>query len=404
MVNYTSLNTRPTIKVHDKTRVLNLQGSGGEVVCFIGDTNNTVDTVTISSYTGYENAATARATGGVEEEKTDNSSTLLPTLKEFFQEAQPENTGDYGINKIYAIDLGVASAITSEKINKALELTNDYHDITMIVFTYPVECTAKTTSDSTTYTINKDIVTIIQENITKLRNKGQPRIVYLPAPQGVTDEQMIAFTDKDTGIQSDDICIIENIVYGKVVAKIAVTPYYVEVGRDGFRTVEDGTFTKRSDDRASALEVAGIITCEADPYRVDPDDETIPLQCIVVGVSTGRAAVTPSTGCILHARRNNNHQIREVMKIIGTQLKENETVDSITRLRLSLSNYFESELSNNYIDSYDFRIYEKDTDPYNVVVDLTIAGVNATYLIDYNNEISNPVVTVSGYVEESGGV
>jgi hypothetical protein len=152
------------------------------------------------------------------------------------------------------------------------------------------------------------------------------------------------------------------------------------------------------------LEVAGIITCEADPYRVDPDDETVPLQCIVVGVSTGRAAVTPSTGCILHARRNNNHQIREVMKIIGTQLKENETVDSITRLRLSLSNYFESELSNNYIDSYDFRIYEKDTDPYNVVVDLTIAGVNATYLIDYNNEISNPVVTVSGYVEESGGV
>lgn len=92
------------------------------------------------------------------------------------------------------------------------------------------------------------------------------------------------------------------------------------------------------------------------------------------------------------------------MKIIGTQLKENETVDSITRLRLSLSNYFESELSNNYIDSYDFRIYEKDTDPYNVVVDLTIVGVNATYFIDYNNEISNPVVTVSGYVEESGGV
>lgn len=384
MVIYTSLANRPTIKVSDKVNFLNLQGSGGDIVCFIGKSPNTVTAPAIKKYYDYESVSKTTADGGLVKDGDTSENNLLNVIHDFFEEVQPQTSGDLGVPYIYAVDLGT-STITADTIKSIIKLTATCKDITAVCFTDPI------TTDNMDVAVQAD--TEIKNNLSP---KGQPRYVYFPTTKGLSDAELIKLTTDETKkIQSDYICIIENIYYGKVVGKIATTPYYVEPGRDAFRTIKAGTFTRRSDEQLTALQNAGIIVCEDDPYRVDDNGEPLPV--ILIGVSTGFAATNKTTGCLLHARRNNNHQIREIMKILGTQLKENETIDALTKFKLSISNYLEAEEKANHIqDGYEFNVYERDVDPYNLVIDMTIAGVNATYLIEYNNEIGMPTANVTG--------
>ena len=375
MATYTSLTKRPRIVMNDKTNFLNLNGEGGEIVCFIGKTPNTVaDTdLKIKGYTTYSKVKEGIGSGV---EATDNTNNLLKVVGEFFNETQPVNEGDLGVKTVYIIDLGKEPTTTT--FTKALTLSEKIKDVTLLAFT-----------DEFTADLEAQVIS----HITSLRSKGQPRIAYFPAKAGATDEELIKLTSEKT-VQNDNVVIVENVHYGAVIGKIAVTPYYVEPGRDDFRSLNDGDFPVRSFDEASALQNAGILICESDPYRVREDGT--PVQCIVTGVSTGFAAEEKTTACLLHALRNNNHQVREIMKILGTQLKENETVDALTKFRLAVNTYLESEVKSNHIqNNYSFNVYETDADPYNLVIDINIAGINATYLIVYNNSIVEPEAVVS---------
>ena len=412
MVTYEALKNRPRIVVNDNTNYLSLDGVGAEIPLFIVSSTHEVEKIDIQSYTNSQSVIKALGTDSPD----------IQVITDFFEEAKVKVSGELGVEKVYVVDIGNKN-ITADTFVKALEVSERAKDATMLVLNKPLTVTVNTAVDSST---NKETTTIVDgdnmslvaqvsAHIKKLRAKGQPRIGYFPAgvietTEEYNDSVLTHLTHESTYID-DNIVFIENRFYGKVIAKIATTPYFVEPGRDAFRSLSEYsfvhnstndtvekqlTFPKRSDEESTALMKAGILFCESDPYRVNDNNE--PLQVICIGVSTGfaRSDEEKTTACLLHALRNNNHQIREVMKILGTQLKENETIDAITKFKLAVDTYLESEVKADHIQpEYTCNIYESDEDPYNLVINLGIAGINATYLIEYNNEILKPQIIIS---------
>ena len=89
MATYTSLANRPTIKVSDKVNFLNLQGTGGDIVCFIGKSPNTVSTPKIQKYYDYDSVSKTTAEGGLAKDGDNTDNTLLNVIHDFFEEVQP---------------------------------------------------------------------------------------------------------------------------------------------------------------------------------------------------------------------------------------------------------------------------------------------------------------------------
>ncbi|WP_040682549.1 hypothetical protein [Methanobrevibacter boviskoreani] len=412
MVTYEALKNRPRIVVNDNTNYLSLDGVGAEIPVFIVGSNHEVENISIESYTNSQSVI----------KSLGPDSPDVKIITDFFEEAKVNATGQLGVEKVYVIDIGNKN-VTADTFVQALEVSERAKDATMIVLNKPLTVTVNTTLDSST---NKETTTItdgdnmslvaqVSAHIKKLRSKGQPRIGYFPAGSIETtedyDDKILTHLTHENTYIDDNIVFIENRFYGKVLAKIATTPYFVEPGRDAFRSLNEYsyvndssegtivrqlTFPKRSDEESTALMKSGVLFCESDPYRVNDNGE--PLQVICIGVSTGfaRSDEEKTTACLLHALRNNNHQIREVMKILGTQLKENETIDAITKFKLAVDTYLESEVKADHIQpEYTCNIYESDEDPYNLVINLGIAGINATYLIEYNNEILKPQIIIT---------
>lgn len=350
-----------------------LNGTGGEIPIFIGKTPNQTRSDTLLTFKNYKSANKTVESGGLGLENTENS--LLETVKDFFIESAKTQSTDVGVNYVYAIDMGNSPVI--DDWVKALNTTSRKKDIQIIAFT-------GITDISFMYTVNS----YLQD----LSSNGELKIAYFQIPGD--DKTLIKFTDNksESFIQKSRIYLVEEEYYGRTIAKISTTPYYEEPGYSYYRSINPGTFKERSIEEEDALFNAGIIF-NRDESNIEPVKP-----CICCGVSTAFSIEEDErpNDALLHARRNADHQIRELFRIISPQLKRNETETNLRYIKSDCETYLESEYKNGYIhQEYEINVIESQNNPYSLYITGKIIPINSTLAIDVNCFIGEPDNTIA---------
>lgn len=216
---------------------------------------------------------------------------------------------------------------------------------------------------------------------------------------GGTSEDFNGYCDRIQAIcenvQSPRVALIEKNHIGKTIARICSTPYYLEPGYNGYRSVPVGVFGTRTVDERDSLFSAGLIFNE--------DDYTLPsiTPRICLGVSTAWGIENHDmrvNDALIHARRNVDHHIRTILGILAPQLKRNETSVAIRYLQTQIDNYLSNEMDNGYIMEYSVTVSESEYNPYTLLVNGKITPVNSTLAIEFENTVGQPYSVASLYV------
>lgn len=196
-------------------------------------------------------------------------------------------------------------------------------------------------------------------------------------------------------VQSSRIAIVEKEHFGKTIARICSTPYYIEPGYLPYMSVALGTFNERSKDDRDSLFATGLIFNEDDYTLSNPT----PRICLATSTAWGvEDHDMRTTDALLHARRNVDYHVRRILRIIAPQLKRNETSVSIRGVKNSIDLYLDSELSRGTIQEYWFDVIESSYNPYALLIKGRITPVNSTLAIEFENTVGSPYTIASDYV------
>ena len=251
------------------------------------------------------------------------------------------------------------------------------------------------------------------------QEEGQLKIVYIKAPARGENESISAYATKIAnlsqkhtegtgqnaqvidGANSSRIAFIEPKHYGTLLAKICNTQYYLEPGYLPINSLAVGEFEVLSNEERDRLCMSGLIFGEDDILL----PTTVPRICLGVSSSFGRPYSatalnyeTRPADALLHARRNVDHHVREILGILAYQLKRNETSVTIDYVKNQVMSYFEDELTKGTIQAYSFNVVESSYNPYCLLVTGVIVPVNATLAIEFSNRIEAPFMIASDYV------
>ena len=372
----------------NETTEFELQGNGGKIPVFIGKTGNSaatgykVDGTQINKFANWNEVNRTIANGGIGTDTTTNP--LLAVLKEFFEEAEVRDSADVGIPYIYVIDVGAG---TSKDVwLAALTTAKTKTDATVEVY-----YGAENISD-TGYTISNFIAAAAASITTETANLNL-RTAFTTCA-AATDAQLIALNPSSGGILKSRIGLIEPDKFGKHVAKICCTPYYIEPGFLPFRTIEPGTFKDRTDAQMLALQNAGII------FGADEIVSDLIVTRINLGVSTAFAANPRPSDSLFHARFNADHLLREVFKAVFPQIKANETASYIVKAQTKVDAVIDAEVEAERMIPYNsetgdgtkLTLVESDSNPYDMDLVGQIQGINATMAIQVKVTIKNPAM------------
>ena len=237
---------------------------------------------------------------------------------------------------------------------------------------------------------------------------GFLRIAYIQAPAINNNEKILdpdAQSDYATriatlneAINNPRICLVEPEFFGYHIAKICNTPYYLEAGYLPYYSVDIGVFKELTKEERDALCMAGLIFGE-DDYTLS---EVVPRMCLGVSSAFGKLSKADygkrTVDALLHPRRNVDHQVREIYKIIAPQLKRNETSVTLRYVQDEVMSYLDTELSRGTIMQYEFSVEESSYNPYCLLVKGKIVPVNSTLAIEFKNTIGTPYAVASDYV------
>jgi hypothetical protein len=382
-----------------------LDGSGSEIAIFIGPSNNpspnSIGKESIKKYIKYAKAAKTVEAGGLGLDSNINTNPLLQVVKDFFIESAKTTVTDRGVSYCYTIDLGTNP--TNELYHQALELCVLKPEIQVIGII------GFKTNDNEYLGFNYSFIQATSQYLKDQREKCRLQIAYFQAPPGKTDQDLINMTmgtlkedgayDLSNIIRNSRINIVENKYFGRTIARICLTPYYEEPGYNYYRTIEpassDGAteyFIERTPEEEDALCEAGII--------FNRDEEFLePIRpCITLATSTAYANddIDRPNDALLHARRNADHQLRQLVKIVSLQLKRNETKTNIRYVKSDCESYLDSEYKSGYIQNdYGVEITEAFEDPYKLYLKANITPVNSTQAILISAYIGYPEAKVS---------
>lgn len=367
-----SIDGTPKVQYIETDSNPNLNGDGAEIPIFIGRTGNESPASGIQKFTSYEACAKTVANGGIGTDTTNNP--LLAVLKDFFEESRKVNSSDITVPYVYVIDLGVANISDSSAAwTNAFELAKSKREVTMecIVGFKKADTTAKIIS------VWKDAVTSV-ENDSK---NGNPRIVYSTVLDA-TDSDLKNYTNNTETIfiQNKRFGLIEPNLWGKTLAKIVTTPYYEEPGFTDFRTIEPGTFDKRTPEEEKQLQNAGIIFIkdELAGKEVHPK--------IDLAVSSA-FALPPSqrpNDVLLHSRRNVDQLVRDIFVTLYNQIKRNETETNISFCQTDADVIIEDKIEAGYMkEGTKINVQRVEGDPFKLEADGVALPVNSTLFIDF---------------------
>lgn len=415
--------------------------SGADVLAIIAPTkfavmeNGVVKTkeITVNKETGAE--ITGTAPEGVETETKTVTDWQTPTIKEedilifnkySIASAMVENEELKGVLKDFFLENSYYSQADNLGVNAVMILpipetatVQDFLDAYKVLRKYrkitAIGCLG--ISDANLPNLGVALRTYLVED----QQEGQLKIVYIKAPErDVENNESIAtyagriakLNQKHTegtganaqekdGANSSRIAFIEPKHYGTLLAKICNTYYYIEPGYLPINSLAVGEFEVLSNDERDMLCMSGLIFGEDDVLL----PTAVPRICLGVSSSFGRPFSATADGyetrpadALLHARRNVDHHVREVLGILAYQLKRNETSVTIDYIKNQVMSYFEGELAKGTIQAYSFNVGESSYNPYCLLVNGAIVPVNSTLAIEFSNRIEKPYLVASDYV------
>ena len=382
-----AITKRPGV-YYTETTEYELQGNGGKIPVFIGKTGNSattgyaVDGTQILRFANYGEACRTIANGGIGTDPDTNP--LLAVLKEFFEEAEPKAAEDIGIPYVYVIDVGAGTSKTAW----LTALTTAKTKREAIVEVY---YGAENISDNG-YTLTDFLAAAAASIATESANLNLRTGFATKAD--ATDAQLIALNPSTGGILKSRIGLIEPDKFGKHVAMLCCTPYYIEPGFLTYRTVEPGEFKERTDAEILALQNAGII------FGADEVVSDLVVCRINLGVSTAFAANPRPADALFHARFNADHLLREVFKAVFTQVKANETASYIVKAQTKVDAIVDDEVEAERMIPYNsengngtkLTLIEANSDPYDMELIGQIQPINCTIAINVKIQIKNPAM------------
>lgn len=196
-------------------------------------------------------------------------------------------------------------------------------------------------------------------------------------------------------VNSSRVCIVDKTLFGKTIARICSTPYYIEPGYSPYMSVNTGVFQERNADERDALFGTGLIFGEDDPTL----SITTPRICLATSTAWGiDDHDLRTTDALVHARRNVDYHIRRILSIIAPQLKRNETSVTLRHVQNQVDLYLDSELTKGTIMAYSIKVIESSYNPYKLLVKGRIVPVNSTLAIEFENTVGSPYAIASDYV------
>lgn len=350
----------------------------------------------------------------VAEQMVENE-TLKKVLKDFFLENSYYSAQDnLGVNAVMVIPIPTTTtgtgneAVTHPTVNdflNAYKLLRKYRRVTAI------GCVGMSNP--------QDLVVSLRQYLVEDQQEGFLRIAYLQAPSKGANETITEYatrianlnqkhtegTGNDAttvdGANSSRIAFIEPTFYGTLLAKICNTEYYIEPGYLPINSLAVGEFETLSPEERDKLCMSGLIFGEDDVLL----PTTTPRICLGVSSSFGRPYSataqnydTRPADSLLHARRNVDHHVREILNILASQLKRNETSVTLRYVKNEVMSYLESELTKGTIQAYSFNVIESSYNPYCLLVTGSIVPVNSTLAIEFSNYIGAPYTIASNYV------
>lgn len=391
-INYTETDSNPL-----------LDGEGAQIPVFIGKTGNTVNASNIK-LKKFKNYASVKSVDGYGEEplNLEEANPLQYEIKQFFTEANGYalNNDDMGVPRVYSIDVGKNP--TTTHIKNALEEIKKIREIEVVAFV-GFEPDLSTASNDTEY--NKlvkdyvDLMKTINTNIVEDTADGRFKIAYFRLHKDATVDEMAAFSSNPDDTSKSSINEVRNAIveydeFGKTIARICTTPYYEEPGYGAYATISLDTVTNRTPDERQTLFDAGVIFNE-DDYRLEN-----PVTRICAGTSTafGKDKDERPNDCLLHARRNADHQMRELLKIVAPQLKRNETTSNLLYVESDCETHLSSEKDKGRLMDYSVTVEESDKNPYDLLVYASITPVNSTYAIDISCYVNSSYTNASDLI------
>ena len=371
-----------------------LVGAGSKIPVWIGKTGNEgtqtykVDGTVIRKYASWEdvNKATTADEPGIGVYTDSTTNLLLKTLKDFFEEAAIESTEEIGVPYIYVIDVGDGTSKTAWTTALTTAMTMIDAKILAIVGAEGI----------TNYSLKDFIAGVKTAMDTEAHTFGLWN-AFTTSQSATSDSDLIALTNASTGNQVSRVGIAEPLLFGKTVARICCTPYYIEPGFLQYRSVEPGTFKKRTAAEKLALQNAGIIFNH---------DEIVNDQIwtrMNLCTATSFAATKRPADALFHARFNADHLLLEILEALYPQIKANETQSSLVKLQVKVDAVIDAAIEDGTMIKYNSAtgegtrliLTESNYNPYDMELVGTIQPVNSTIAINVKETINTAVLHAS---------
>lgn len=395
----------PYIRYTEETSVVNYGTTNSEIPVFIAPTKVNVKTDNTTTYTDvpvdkdhiYLINSFREAEELFKESGATEDTELLKHLRQYFTENNFYFADEFGTPYVYVIP--VPTNKTGSGQDQVQHPTGDDFSDALDLITMKKEVQTIAMMGIT------DIASIKTELSTYLSLEAQDgflRIAYIQAPKLNNNETYEAFATRIGGINetlnNPRIALVENEFFGFHIAKICNTPYYVEVGYLPYYSVKVGEFKELTKDERDKLCMCGLIFGE-DDYTLS---EVVPRMCLGVSSAFGKTQKADygkrTVDALLHCRRNVDHQVREMYKIIAPQLKRNETSVTLRYVQDEVMSYLDSELAKGTLMEYEFSVEESSYNPYCLLVKGRLVPVNSTLAIEFKNVIGSPYAVASDLI------
>lgn len=378
-----TINKIPGVYYTETTSYENI-GAGSKIPVFIGKTGNTgsgsykVDGTVILSFNNYNDAAQPITAGGIGTNPSTNP--ILAALKDFFAENERKTSGDISVPHVYVIDCGAATSLAVW--TTAFATAKKKRDADIEVYIGAENVYQNDDIDIT------DVLSAASESLRAHATNLMLRCGFYTDSTADTDTKLIALSQD---IKLPRIGLIEPTLFGKTIARICCTPFYLEPGFTAYRTVSPGTFKERTPTQELSLQNNAVI------FNHDEHTSRVIYPKINLAVMSTFSLTERPADALFHARYNADTLLKEVFDVCYSQVKNNETNTNIAYLQSQVDKVVDTAVNNGYMKAYDgatgtkLFVAESDSDPYDIVVTGTIMPVNATIAINVNTKITGAI-------------
>ena len=369
-----------------------LTGKGGKIPCFIGVTNNNgseerpVDGTLITKYTSYRALNKPIEAGGIGEQNLLNS-----IMHDFYEEAALKNIDDIGIEHAYVIDVG--SGLDKSSWLNAVETALTKRDISVLAFIG----TENMKDGIATYSL-VDLMKAVHTYI-KTETEDFEFLNAFFTKLNSTDDELIALTENETtGVQKSRIGLCESNKFGKIIARICVTPYQNEPGFFDYRSVKAGEFLERTKAQRIALQNAGIIF-NNDVYS---DEEIHPRMNLCT--ATSFASSNKPADALFQARFIADEVLKQVKSACFPFIKANDSATNLVRLQTQVDTVVDAFINREECRAWNkvhgtgthLEVKESDKNPYDFEIIGTIQPTNCIIAINVHEKLNNASLYQSG--------